>query len=163
MDKRAAKLPREYRSKARNIDQRCLGVGEDQRGPLEQKLESFGDLQGIVIGQFGEGSQDLHKLLHTFASEKADRLGRLTGRPLSDNQRGLLLQQIRRQISVCSIRAQSSCLLSRLGHTGQGARQAAQRRSADLRKQELAMIDLKSHWESNIRGRRLKGIGSFHF
>ena len=39
-------------------------------GPLVQRLETWGELQGLVVGQFGEGSQHLHKLLKVLAEAK---------------------------------------------------------------------------------------------
>ena len=78
-------------------------------GPLEQKLDSFGDLCGMVIGQMCEGSQGIHTLLQRLATEKAEKIRRSTGRPVDDHERGLILQQIRRRLSVAAVISQSSC------------------------------------------------------
>ena len=163
VDKRANRLPREYRVKLRRIDQQYLGSDENHKGPLERKLETFGDLYCLVVGQLGEGSQDLHKLLQVFATEKADEISRSSGRPLSANERGLLLQQLRRRLSVCAIRAQSACLLSRLGHYRPAAQAAAKRRETEIQRHELSNRDLRSHWLATVRGRGLQRIGSLHF
>ena len=163
VDRRASQLPREYKTKLRRIDQQFLGTDENQKGPLEQKLDTFGDLRCLVVGQLCEGLQDLHKLLQTFASEKAEKLGRASGRPLSVNERGLLLQQPRQRLLVCAIRAQSACVLSRIGHYGPAARSAAQRRETDRHRQEQADRDMRSHWLATVQGRGLQRFGSLHF
>merc|ERR1711954_75217 len=151
------------RTKLRRIDQSYLGSNDNEKGPLERKLDSFGDLHCLVVGQLAEGSQDLHKLLQIFASEKADKIRRSSGRPLSANERGQLLQQLRRRLSVCAVRAQSACLLSRLGHYGPAARSAAKRRETDRQRQEQSSRDLRSHWLATERGRGLQRLGSLHF
>ena len=96
---------------------------------MEQKLNSLGDLLGLVVGQMGEISQDFHNLLIRFAKERVKNVSRAGGVPVYENM-SLILQQYRRRISVCAIKAQSACLLSRLGHFLEGARMAAQRRAA---------------------------------
>ena len=56
-------LPKEYNDKAHKIDKTYGNTPENQTGPVETKLNSYGDLLGLVVGQFGEVSQDLHNLL----------------------------------------------------------------------------------------------------
>ena len=53
----------EYRGKLAALDSKYHGVSNGQVGPLVQRLETWGELQGLVVGKFGEGSQHLHKLL----------------------------------------------------------------------------------------------------
>ena len=162
VDKRASKLPKDYENKLRVIDEIYLETEADEVGPLRQNLRNFGDLHCLVIGQFGEGSQDFHELLRTFAHEKADKVARSNGQPVSEHERGLLLQHLRHRVSVCSVRAQASCLLSRLGHTGPGAKLAAQRRSFEKKRQEMIDRDLACHFEAHICGRRLQRLGGLH-
>jgi hypothetical protein len=162
VDVRADQLPKLYRDKARTIDQLYCGTSPDHIGPVQQRLEGFGNLLCLVVGQYGECSQDIHDLLSRFAVEKANKECRSTGRPITESARGQILQQHRRRLSVCAVRAQAACLLSRLGHTGDGARQAAQRRAAAKSRVESLKADLNAHWEAHIRGRRLKNVGRLH-
>ena len=120
--------------KLKIIEQRYMNCQEEEPGPLLQKLDSYGDLKCLVIGQLGEGSQDLHDLLQIFATEKIERIRRSSGRPASDHERGLILQQLRRRFSASAVGAQSCCLLSRLGHTGQNVGLAAKRRSEEMKR-----------------------------
>ena len=125
VDLRAKSLPKEYHDKAHKIDTKYCGTGQNQVGPLEQRLNGFGDLLCLVAGQYGEASQDFHKLLGKLATSKVAHIARLEGCHLSESECGLLLHQMRRRLSVAIIRAQSSCLLSRLGHFSPGAKEAA--------------------------------------
>ena len=36
-------------------------------GPMARRLQSFGELQTFVVGNWGEGSEDLHALVQTCA------------------------------------------------------------------------------------------------
>ena len=68
------------------------------------------------MGQFGEVSQDLHNLLIKFAEERSASISRSQGVPVSNELHSLIVQQTQRRFSVCAIKAQSACLISRLGH-----------------------------------------------
>ena len=162
MDVRAGRLPKEYRDKARHIDRMYNAITEDQVGPVESKLNSFGELKCLVMGQFGESSQHLQELLVQFAEERAKNLSRSAGVALNSSHQALILQQYRRRLSVCAIRAQSACLLSRLSHFSEGARLGAQRRSIQLSREEASRKDLKSHWSAHIKGRGLHKTGLLH-
>ena len=155
VDQRAKNLPREYRVKAHNIDTKYCGTGPNQAGPLEQHLNSFGDLLCLVAGQYGEVSQDFHNLLSKLATAKADQITRMEGRHISASERGLILHQMRRRLSVTIIRAQSSCLLSRLGHFSPGAKDAAKRRASSKLKEEAIAQDRRAHFQAHIRGRHI--------
>ena len=149
--------------KARHIDQAYSNVSADQCGPVEEKLKSFGDLICLVVGQFGDCSQDLQDLIIRFAEEKVKNVTRSGGAPLPEWKLSLILQKYCRRLSVCSIRAQSACLLSRLGQFSEGARLAAQRRATFMSREEASRKDLRIHWEATIRGHRLHKTGLLHF
>ena len=159
---RASKLEKEYRDKARHVDQMYSGTTEDQVGPVQQKLESYGKLYGLVVGQLADCSQDLHDLLVRFAEEKAANSARFQGIALTNSQKLLILQQYRRRLSVCAIRAQSACLLSCLGHFSKGAHNAAQKRAICISRDEAARMDLRIHFQAHVRGRRLHHVGLLH-
>ena len=67
MEKRAKLLQGKYNKKAKAADRLYGGVEEGIVGPVENKLLQYGDLQGLVVGAFGEGSEDLHKRIQVFA------------------------------------------------------------------------------------------------
>ena len=79
VDTRARQLPKLYRDKAKRIDIKYHNSGGSEVGPVERKLESLGELQCLVLGQFGEGSQNLHDLLEELATVKAQAHSRSIG------------------------------------------------------------------------------------
>ena len=129
VDIRARQLPKAYRDKARHIDKAYCGIQEGQVGPIQQRLESYGDLGCFVVGQFCKGSQDIDRYLKTCAKHKAFKLTRMFGTIVSQFQGSQILQQVRRRLSVCSVRAHAACLLSCLGHIKPEAKEATERRS----------------------------------
>ena len=162
VDVRADKLPKEYSDKARRIDQQYRDLPQNQDGPLVQKLKSFGDLKCLVVGQLGECSQHLQELLIRFAEEKVANDSRAAGLAIDKDKVSLKIQQYRRRLSVCTIKAQSSCLLSRVGHFTEGARQAAQRRAVLISREEASRNELRAHFTAYTRGRGLRKIGLLH-
>ena len=59
VDRRARALPEEYRARFSTIDRQYHGVIRGQIGPLKERFDSMGELQCLVVGRFGEGSQHL--------------------------------------------------------------------------------------------------------
>ena len=162
LDKKAKDIPKLYLDKARTIDRKYCGYQAGQVGPLEQRLQGFGEIQCIVAGQYGEVSQHTHDLLRKLASCKATHISQLEGRAVSDQEKSIILQQLRRRLSVSIITEQSKCLLSRLNHMSPHAREAAQRRSNAKSQEEALRKDREYHFEAYIRGKRLKHIGVIH-
>ena len=68
VDERANLLQGEYTKQTRNADSQYVGTAAGQMGPVENKLLQCGDLQGLVVGAFGEGSEDLHSLVLVIAA-----------------------------------------------------------------------------------------------
>ena len=159
VDQRAKLIPNSYKNKARNIDNKYHNTAPGHTGPLEQRLQGFGEIICLVVGQYGEISQDFHDLLNQLASAKAKHISLLEGRPLSVSEQGLLLHHLRRRLSVSIITAQSSCLLSRLNHMAPAAKEAAKRRAFSRHRQELEEKDQLYHFEAFVKGRRLHDLG----
>ena len=68
-----------------------LATPRDQVGPLQRRLESFGDLKGLVVGAFGEGSEDLHNLIKTLAESRLKAQGLARGREGSEAELGVIV------------------------------------------------------------------------
>ena len=62
MDARADQLHEEYVKKAKHADQEYGGV--------ENKLLSFGSVQGLVFGNYGEVSEATHSLMDAMATSR---------------------------------------------------------------------------------------------
>ena len=159
VETRAKQLPKLYRDKARNIEHLYCGAVEGQTGRVQQKLEQFGDLQCFVVGQFGEASLDLHSYLKKCVTAKSRKMANVLGRPPSEFKESQILQYVWYSLSVRAVHAQSPCLLSHLGHTGDKARDAAMLRDAARSCEERVRQDVRAHFESSGRGRHLKRVG----
>ena len=80
------------------------------------------------VGRFNEVSNDLNNLIEIMAESRVKLVARRDGRQLSDNEKGVVVGQLRRQLSTASIRAASCCLLDRMHQCGQGAWMATKKR-----------------------------------
>jgi hypothetical protein len=125
VDRRAGSLMEEYRGEADGMDQL---LSEEGGGRVRRKLYQFGDLLGLVVGRFNEVSNDLSNLLESMAESRVNLVARRDGRQLSDHDKGVVVGQLRRQLSAASIRAASNCLFDRMHQCGHRAKMAAKRR-----------------------------------
>ena len=125
MDKRAGELNAEYLAKAKHTDQTYCGTPRDTVGPVELKLGSPGRVHGIVVGAFGEASDDLHSLLHHLAVTRVRYAGPQVGRRgqvrTEEAEIALITAFLRKSLSVCTVRGQARLLLGRLEVIGPGA------------------------------------------
>ena len=134
MDRRARLLPGEYRRKVAQVDRQYHQTADGEVGPLQSRLEELAggagleDLLGLCVGAFGDVSTDLDRLIKALAESRALYLSREAGRPLSDNESNWILSQYRRILSVTFERSQAACLVARMGHLGEAARDCAARR-----------------------------------
>ena len=155
---RAGKLMQEYREKADGMDQL---LGEEGGGRVRRKLDQFGDLVGLVVGRFNEVSNDLSNLVENMAESRVNLVARRDGRQLSDNEKGVVVGQLRRRLSTAAIRAGSNCLLDRMHQCGQGAQLAAKRREGASWLEEAMKQEREVQWLAKIRGGQLVQKGRF--
>ena len=158
VDRRAGTLMEEYRGKADTMDQL---LGEEGGGRVRRRLDQFGDLLGLVVGRFNEVSNDLNNLLDKMAESRVAMVARRDGRDLSENEKGVVIGQLRRQLSTASIRAASNCLLDRMQQCGQGAQMAAKRREASTWREEVMKQEREVQWLAKLRGGQLVQKGRF--
>ena len=141
VDLRASTLQHEYEMKARAAD-RLSGVTQGRVGKVEAKLISLGSVKGIVCGQWGEVSEDLHALLHAMAVSRVRVAGPSTGRRGTERsekgEMSVVMGHLRRTLGVATIKAQCLSLLGRLDGLGPGAAAARNRRQQAL--------DLERQW-----------------
>ena len=158
-DRRAAGLQGLYRRNLAKYDRQFYDTAQGQQGPLVQRLESYGKLWGLVVGPWGEGSKDLHALVKILGEERVSARTRARGWEGGEGELGLVMGQIRRTLSCAFVRAQSLCLLARLGQLGPGARTAAERRGVAQRVEISRRREAQAHWLAHIRGRGLGRAG----
>ena len=99
VERRASKLANEYRASLAKYDRQFHGVREGEVGPLVRRLQSYGKLEGLVVGPWGNGSRDLHDLVRTLAEEEGARAA--AGR----RQQALLEEERRRRDRVAHYQA----------------------------------------------------------
>ena len=101
-EKRAQGLQKIYRDKAKALDQTISGTNRGQRGPVERRLDEFGDIMGLCFGAWGEASQDVHDLVEILARARLKFQVLSEGRPdgWSDQKLAMIVAQIRRLLSV---------------------------------------------------------------
>ena len=144
-------MPDEYRKPLALLDERYHGTQHGEVGPLVRRLDSYGQLQGLVIGAFQEGSQDVHALLDILADSKMKARGLARGREGSNQERAEILAGMRRQLSMTAARAYSACLLDRVSRVGEGHRMAAKRRAWVKREEERMEEERRAYWNASVR------------
>ena len=85
----------------------------------------MGEVKGVVVGAFGEGSEDLHSLIHHLAISRVRVAGPQKGKrgQMRSEKAELVLTTsfLRRTLSIVGVRAQAKLLLGRLDVIGPGA------------------------------------------
>ena len=92
---------------------------------------------------------------NTLAETQVAVKARSMGREASDNELGVVISQVRKYLSTAFIRAQSLCLLNRLGYLVEGAKSAVGRRNLAQRLEDGRRRDRQAHYLAHIRGRGL--------
>ena len=72
-------------------------------------------------------------LLEQIADSRVAGMTRRDGMQLAEHERGVVIGQLRRQLSTVAMRAGTQCLLGRMHQCGQGAAMAAKRREVNLK------------------------------
>ena len=119
----ARDLPGSYRRPLRKLDVQHHSTAPGETGPLVQLLDSFGELQCLVAGAWGEGSLHLHSLIQTCAESRVAHLIRTSGKQEMEGKHSGLVAQYRRLVSTCVVRGQAQCLLSRVSAISGAAKQ----------------------------------------
>ena len=161
-DRRAGGLQQLYKKKLLPLDTRYHNTPPGQTGPLVRRLQSYGKLEGLVVGPWGEVSKDMHSLVKVLAESKLAAKARARGRDISDRELGLITTQIRKYLATAFVRAQSLCLLNRLCYLGEGATAAAGRRDLARRLEVGRKREREAHFQAHIRGQGLSRIGMVH-
>ena len=88
-------------------------------------------------------------------------VARREGNLLSEQERGVVVGQLRRQLSTVSIIAASNCLLDRMHQCGEGASLAAKRREVSTFLEERMKEERQVQWLAKLRGGQLVQKGRF--
>ena len=129
VDNRSKLLQGEHELKARKADQKFGGAQVGEVGRMEQKLLNFGRVHGLVVGAWGEISEDFKMLMQVIADKKKEELEAQTGvedRRTMTAQLATYISQNRQQLSRVCVQSQARLNLDRLegleGVSGEAAR-----------------------------------------
>ena len=161
VDRRARALNGEYRVKAIGVDRQYGGVAEGVLGPVQRKLESFGDIKGLVFGAFGEGSEDVHSLVQNLATSRAKSVALQRGREGGEGELAGIVGEVRRRLSVAAVKAQADCLLNRMSSIGKGAVAAGKRRQWAMWEEDRWKKGEKAHMVSRLNSKQIRRQGFF--
>ena len=162
VDRRARELPGTYRRPLERLDRLYHGTQPGETGRLVERLQSYGELQCLVAGNWGEGSQHLHSLIQACAESRVAHLCRSTGRQESEQLLGIIVGQYRRLVSTTAVRAQALCTLARVGLISPAARDAARRRQVAMRLEEEMRRERRSQWMASLHGPGWARRGNCH-
>ena len=132
----------------RKLDRKFHGTEDGRTGPLVGRLQSFPPLQSLVIGAFGEASQDIHSLVDYLTESRERYVAQSSGHAPSSRERG----QIRRKLSTSFIRAISMCTLNRVSNVGPVSKAASKRREWALREESNMRLERRSYWNAFLTG-----------
>ena len=166
VDNRAKLLQGEYQAKARKADRRYGNTPIGTVGCMEQKLLNFGAVKGLVVGGWGELSEDFKMLLQVIADRKKQELEAQTG---GDNRRSVTAQlasyvsQNPQQLSRIRVhcQSQSRLLLDRLEGLGGGTGEAARRRQNTAGLQAKWEKERQAQTIAARQGWRIRRTGDF--
>ena len=150
VEKRAERLPAEYRTKARKVDQ--LGEPGVVRGPCERKLDQYGELVKLVFGAFGEASQDVHSLIASLAECRLRKVGLQRGRAGGEQELAIITGQIRRRISTAVTKANVNCLIERMQLVGPGNTELGRKREYTQRLEQRLKLERRAVWQQRVEG-----------
>ncbi|KAJ1626654.1 hypothetical protein T492DRAFT_878118 [Pavlovales sp. CCMP2436] len=102
-------------------------VPEELTGPMQARAQTFCTAGGpaltaLVIGAFGEWSDDLESFVGDLASMGARALQARMGAPSAAQARSTLLWKMRQEIGMCALRGHAKVIIARarLERTGTG-------------------------------------------
>jgi len=125
---RARKVHGEYLGKARQRDGRFVH-SEDEEGPFVGALKSYGVVQGLAVGVFGEMSRQVDVLVNHFARVSARRAVASSGLRMSVNQHAAVFRsRIVRRLGSAAGRGVSQVMLRIVSETASSAIDAGRSR-----------------------------------
>ena len=96
-------------------------------------------------------------LLDAMASSRVARQEWRSGLAATNTamEKGVVMGELRRQLSVVNLRASMSCLLDRLHQAGEGGRMRGRRQEWMAREEERMREEREMIWSARMRGRSL--------
>ena len=167
VDIRANQLHQSYVAKARATDRTYCGTPDGEMGPVERKLATMGEVEGLVVGAFGEVSAATHALIAHLAKSRVQiarpQLGRRGHLRSEEAEVAITTAFLRRTFSICAVKGQAFSLLGRLEGLGAGAAAAQGRRSQAARQEGVWRRQRQAHALCVRQGRDILRRGQLHY
>ena len=112
---RAHAVGNEYLNAARLADAQYSTAGTT---PILDRLQSFGQTRGLVFGQYGEASPDVHALLAIAAGRMAEQQWRELGARRAEEARSFIVASLRRRLALVANREFARHRLRRVPYIG---------------------------------------------
>ena len=164
VDRRANLLQGEYTAKARKADRKYGNTTEGQIGRMEQKLLSFGRVRGLVVGAWGEISEDFKCLMDVMGEKKIEEFEAQTGRHVRKSVTAQLASYIshnRQQLSQICVKSQARLVLDRLEGLGGGTGGATRRRGCTAWLERKWEKERQAQLLAARQGWRIRRTGEF--
>ena len=146
VERRAAEVPHGCVVDAVKLDRDLNNIPSNVRGPVQRRLEEYGEVTGLVFGAFGEVSESVAVLVRSLARAAAAR-SHVVVEPNQVQERGRCLEWVfRRRLAMVGWRASAHLRLSRARFAGVQGRIAERRRvEARRMREEVAegMVDFR--------------------
>ena len=170
-------LTEAYAKTAREVDWRYCGTPRPppaqpgvanaqpprQLGPVERRLNSFGNVRGWVFGAWGETSEEVHTLVQKLAEARVRQVDTLPGQSLISKSKAAQMASevgfLRRRLSFAAVQGQARLLLDRLKLLGDGAREADGRRERALAARRAEANEMRAQHTSMLIGRNIRRSG----
>ena len=133
--RRAKTVHREYVAKAIKTDRKYNNTPRGEKGPLQSRLEEYGEIQALVIGPRGEASKHVHGLVHSLAEIAAEKTWKEMGATSITLARDVWEYKMVRQLGILCVRENAKLIRERLAMQFGDWASAASRRTAAERNQ----------------------------
>ena len=121
---------------------------------MERRLDEFGELLGLCFGAWVEASEGVHLLVQTLTEARFKYQDLQRGRPVSDQELGLLVCQVRRRLSLVAVKAQVNCLMAKLHQVVPGTTQLAKKRTWNILEDKRMPRERGAQWLRRVEGCR---------
>ena len=128
-------------------------MGVQGEGPCQRRLSELPILT-LCFGAYNEGCAGVHTMVALLAAARVRTLA-LRGQQPSPYQLGLETSTVRKRLSIASVRASCTLLLSRMGQVGEGSGFASNRRAWQRQEERRMTLQRESDWLVTTSGREV--------
>ena len=148
VEKRQADVHKEACRKAKKVDKDYNGWDKRSTtpGPMAQRLQDFGRVEGLVVGAHGEGSSDLIALIKRLATRGAMTRFRQMGFQSARSARSTVLNQLYLSLGVEAMRGMARLRIANLGTVLAGTTSAKAATARRHRAQNLYYEQNQAYW-----------------